>query len=168
MRAEWDLTGRVNSAVPVRERIVADEEVIRNLRRTSTGIRAVSGVVRDMKEEIVLKEGALPEERVRFFLACLGMEWLFDVPLDGKWETPEQCKNFLNHLDAKLAELETSAKGLRLVRAAELRAQTLSASLPIEEVSRQEVFRSDMRADIPRSVAQAVLQTSQLHLQGRC
>jgi hypothetical protein len=134
MRAEWDLMGRIHSGDPVRDRIAADEEVIRNLQRTYTGILAVTGVIRSIKEAVA-KEDSLPEERVRSFLEWFGMEGLFRIPLDGKWETPEQRKNFIDHLDAKLAELEQSAESLLLKRTIEKRAQFLSASLPPENVA---------------------------------
>jgi len=131
MRADRQL-GKVDPDVPMREKIAADEEVIRNLRRTDTGILAICEVIRDIKEEVV-KEVTFSEERVQFLLECLGIEWLNRVPINGEWETPEQCESFLQNLDSELAELQRKARTLCLMQASQAKAAVLSASVPLEQ-----------------------------------
>jgi len=131
MRAERRL-GSADGDVPAPAQIAADEAVIRSLRSTESGISAIGELIRDIKKEVI-RQGTLPEGRILFILKCLGFEWLGEVPLNGEFETPDQCKNFLHNLDVELTELDKAAASVRVMRASELKAAILSASLPSEE-----------------------------------
>ena len=162
MRAERPLTRK--STASLREKVAANQETLRNLRRTPSGILTLRNAIRDIKEE-VMRDDDFSYERLTDMLNCLGFHWTANLPFAGKSVSPDKYQQFISLLDKEIVELEQSAKDLLSERWAELSSKVLSASLPSDDAANR-ILRYEAHVDRQLYRAQDQLERLQRRRRG--
>jgi len=117
-----------------RETAVADQELIKNLRRSPMGIHVICRGIREFKDEVG-KNGMPSEKSIFRLLNCVGHDWILELPSDESWKIPERRKRFLDRLDTEIEYLEKLVQNIEFEQRLNREAQVSITSLPPEQAA---------------------------------
>ena len=137
MRAERKL-GRHEDKTSFADQVLANDEIIQNLKRTLDGLDFLGGMLSSFKEEVE-KTASLSDEARLLMLDLLGIEWVDFMPeikSDGTGMLEEEeLKEFLADISLQMSRLEAQRKCLQTANEREFEALSRSLSLPAKDAT---------------------------------
>ena len=137
MRAERKL-GRHEDKTSFADQVLANDEIIQNLKRTLDGLDFLGGMLSSFKEEVE-KTASLSDEARLLMLDLLGVEqvdFMPEIKSDGtEMLDEEELKEFLAYINLQMSRLEAQRKCLQTANKREFEALSRSLSLPAKDAT---------------------------------
>jgi len=167
MRAERKL-GRHEDKTSFADQVLANDEIIQNLKRTLDGLDFLGGMLSSFKEEVE-KTASLSDEARLLMLDLLGIEWVDFMPeikSDGTGMLEEEeLKEFLAYISLQMSRLEAQRKCLQTANKREFEALSRSLSLPAKDAT-DKLLRYESHVDRQLARDRADLERRQMRRRG--